>query len=287
MENFNHFIITRFNLKLYAHDKKKAPTRTEFWLRHRFELFEQYCIPSIAAQTCKNFTWLCLFDVQTPETYRQRIVTYQTICSNFYPIFYDESETLDLSDSLHNTIVGIINERKANVEYIITTNLDNDDSLSIHAIETIQQHIKQESSCKKIYSLLFGYQYFTKTKLLAKMRYTNNHFLTLTEPYNCDEKIKTIISYRHGRATKQIPTVYISTKMGMWLEVVHEDNVSNEFRININVRYIPVMKGRDLSDFGLMLKMIWWKQWLKSLTILPAGFTATGIKRLLTKSLRK
>ena len=66
MENYSHFIITRFNLNLYAQDKHDLPTRTDRWLEHRFEVFERYCLPSVAAQTSGNFTWLCLFDAATP-----------------------------------------------------------------------------------------------------------------------------------------------------------------------------------------------------------------------------
>ena len=62
MKSFEHLIITRFNLNLYARDKHDAPTRTERWLAHRFEVFERYCLPSVAAQTNPNFRWLCLFD---------------------------------------------------------------------------------------------------------------------------------------------------------------------------------------------------------------------------------
>lgn len=32
MKSFEHLIITRFNLNLYARDKHDAPTRTERWL---------------------------------------------------------------------------------------------------------------------------------------------------------------------------------------------------------------------------------------------------------------
>ena len=78
MKSFEHLIITRFNLNLYARDKHDAPTRTERWLAHRFEVFERYCLPSVAAQTNPNFRWLCLFDAATPAAYRRRIGGYQS-----------------------------------------------------------------------------------------------------------------------------------------------------------------------------------------------------------------
>ena len=57
MKSFEHLIITRFNLNLYARDKHDAPTRTERWLAHRFEVFERYSLPSVAAQTNPNMSF--------------------------------------------------------------------------------------------------------------------------------------------------------------------------------------------------------------------------------------
>ena len=77
MENqqpkFKHFIITLFNLKIWKEDKTHRATQTADWLAQRFDLFERFCLPSVAHQTNKNFTWLCLFDKDTPTDMRQRI----------------------------------------------------------------------------------------------------------------------------------------------------------------------------------------------------------------------
>lgn len=108
MENFSHFIITRFNLNLYAQDKHDLPTRTERWLEHRFEVFERYCLPSVAAQTSKNFTWLCLFDAATPEAYRRRIGAYRAVCPQFEPVFYDARQTERMAESLRGTIADCL-----------------------------------------------------------------------------------------------------------------------------------------------------------------------------------
>ena len=68
-----HFIITRFNLRIWQQDKNNIPTHTSEWLEHRFELFEKYCLPSVENQTNKNFIWLCMFDKETPAPYKERI----------------------------------------------------------------------------------------------------------------------------------------------------------------------------------------------------------------------
>ena len=68
--NFEHFIITRFNLPIYSKTKSGNISSTETkYLDNRFKLFMNYCLPSIKQQTCQNFKWLVLFDINTPDEY--------------------------------------------------------------------------------------------------------------------------------------------------------------------------------------------------------------------------
>ena len=108
MENYSHFIITRFNLNLYAQDKHDLPTRTDRWLEHRFEVFERYCLPSVAAQTSGNFTWLCLFDAATPESCRRRIEGYKARCPQFEAVYYTAAQAANLTENLRTTIAAYV-----------------------------------------------------------------------------------------------------------------------------------------------------------------------------------
>lgn len=287
MENYSHFIITRFNLNLYAQDKHDLPTRTDRWLEHRFEVFERYCLPSVAAQTSGNFTWLCLFDAATPESCRRRIEGYKARCPQFEAVYYTAAQAANLTENLRTTIAAYVScDRKGRKsppppKLLITTNLDNDDAFSSDVVELLQRELRPAPG-KRIYSLLYGYQYFTDRRFALKMRYTNNHFLTLAEPF--DAHAETIISYRHTKAIRQLPTIYLSTARGKWLEIVHEDNVSNDFRINIKVWYIPLLYGRSFADFGLGgFRLSCARQWAATLLVVPARFFATAVRRLRRK----
>ncbi|MFR6635179.1 MAG: glycosyltransferase [Alistipes onderdonkii] len=285
MENYSHFIITRFNLNLYAQDKHDLPTRTDRWLEHRFEVFERYCLPSVAAQTSGNFTWLCLFDAATPESCRRRIEGYKARCPQFEAVYYTAAQAANLTENLRTTIAAYVScdrkGRKSPPKLLITTNLDNDDAFSSDVVELLQRELRPAPG-KRIYSLLYGYQYFTDRRFALKMRYTNNHFLTLAEPF--DAHTETIISYRHTKAIRQLPTTYLSTARGKWLEIVHEDNVSNDFRINIKVWYIPLLYGRSFADFGLGgFRLSCARQWAATLLVVPARFFATAVRRLRRK----
>lgn len=288
MENYSHFIITRFNLNLYAQDKHDLPTRTDRWLEHRFEVFERYCLPSVAAQTSGNFTWLCLFDAATPESCRRRIEGYKARCPQFEAVYYTAAQAANLTENLRTTIAAYVSCDRKGIKspppppkLLITTNLDNDDAFSSDVVELLQRELRPAPG-KRIYSLLYGYQYFTDRRFALKMRYTNNHFLTLAEPF--DAHTETIISYRHTKAIRQLPTTYLSTARGKWLEIVHEDNVSNDFRINIKVWYIPLLYGRSFADFGLGgFRLSCARQWAATLLVVPARFFATAVRRLRRK----
>ena len=119
--------------------------------------------------------------------------------------------------------------------------------MAADAVELLQREIRF-SSGKRIYSLLYGYQYFTDRRFALKMRYTNNHFLTLVEPF--DAHSETIVSYRHTKAIRQQPTVYLATDKGKCLPDLH----------------VP----------GL-------RQWFCTLCVVPARFLVTAVLRLRRK----
>jgi len=52
-----HFLLTRFNLRNeeWITTRDGGAVLTEEWLIQRFELFENYCLPSVMNQKNKNF----------------------------------------------------------------------------------------------------------------------------------------------------------------------------------------------------------------------------------------
>ena len=68
--SFAHFLITRFNISTPF--TGNTPILTDAWLTKRFELFEQFCFPSVAGQTNNNFQWIILFHPETPSHFMKR-----------------------------------------------------------------------------------------------------------------------------------------------------------------------------------------------------------------------
>ena len=91
---FQHYLITRFNLKKEGWNlsKNNIPVLTEEWLERRFKLFESFCFPSVKHQSNQNFTWLVYFDVDTPKTFKDRILGLSLGYPKFQPRFVENMQ---------------------------------------------------------------------------------------------------------------------------------------------------------------------------------------------------
>ena len=184
------FILTRFNLLLWRKDKEGNKVRSQAWLEHRFMLFERYCLPSIANQTCNEFEWIVLFDSKTPDSFKERISELQTKCPQLIPVFVEPEQGRYFAEIFRKEVTFRLSKRS---ERILTTYLDNDDALDIHFVENIQRHASELSDGTFIY-YTEGFQFFTDYKYLMKIHYPRNHFVSVVERGN-PETVKTIYGY--------------------------------------------------------------------------------------------
>jgi hypothetical protein len=53
-------------------DKNNNKILDESWTKHRFEIFEKYCLPWINNQTNNNFKWLFYFDINTKTPFKKK-----------------------------------------------------------------------------------------------------------------------------------------------------------------------------------------------------------------------
>ena len=138
----HHFLLTRFNLLLWKKDKEGAPVRTAEWLEHRFALFESYCLPSVASQSCKYFQWIVLFDSKTPEVYRDRIEGYRVLCPQLVPVFVEQENGRFFAEVFRDEVCRLLRQAQQpaqNPSRVLTTYLDNDDALAVGFVEDVQR----------------------------------------------------------------------------------------------------------------------------------------------------
>lgn len=219
------FLLTRFNLLLWEKDKEGKKVRSKVWLEHRFWLFEQYCLPSIAKQTCKEFEWVVLFDNTTPDDFKKRIGELQIKCPQLKPVFVEPEMGRYFSEIFRKEVAHRLAQSPGRV---LTTYLDNDDALDIHFVEDIRRRASEQPDGTFIY-YTDGYQFFTDHKYLMKIHYPRNHFVSVVENGNLST-VKTIYGYGSHYYIDKIKGASIEyvNNLPMWCQVVHEKNMGND-----------------------------------------------------------
>lgn len=220
---FQHFILTRFNILLWRQDKEGKKVRTTKWLEHRFSLFERFCLLSIKGQTCQNFEWIVLFDSKTPDNFKDRIESYQQDCPQLIPVFVDPENGWRFAEIFRDEII-----KRLNAKLVLTTYLDNDDALNVGFVEDIQKRASFLSDGTFI-NYNDGFQYYADDKYLMRIHYPTNHFVSVVEK-GVPATLKGIFGYGRHSYIEKLKDVKIEhvKNLPMWCEVVHEKNMIND-----------------------------------------------------------
>ena len=281
-----HFIITLFNLQLWPRDKQGEQTQTEAWTQQRADLFERYCLPSLQQQTVGDFIWLVLFDRNSPPSLLRRIEDWQRQVPQLHPLFFGEeaAELLSKDDTQRALFLRKTVKKIADTEppcrWLLTTNVDNDDAVHRQLVEALQQAFEKEHpEGPHLFCFPSGWQWFEQGRVLLRMRYPHNHFLTLAEPVEEGQLPLTIKYFKHTKARKLLPTTDLEGEP-MWMEVVHGRNVSNGLRLSSRISYRCPWKRLQLNDFGLPFTLSRRHNLWNALTRVPGLFCRTALRKL-------
>jgi len=217
---FQHYIITRFNLrrKDWNTTKNNEVVLSDAWHKERFELFENFCFPSVKNQTNQNFKWLVFFDTNTPNIFRKKISQYVKEYHNFYPFYIA---------GMNSFIPSIINEvtKMDDMKYIITSRLDNDDCLHKNYTQVVQSFFNNQKYMAIDIVDGYGMEIGNKVRL-GKMRHAYNPYMSLIER---KENFKTVWHKGHTHWKYEKNLMQVKNKPS-WLTVIHQKNKSNKFR---------------------------------------------------------
>jgi hypothetical protein len=223
--DFTHVVMTRFNL---ATPNRESQIRLRpGWLEGRGELFERYCLPSIAAQTANRaaanggtrpFHWMIFFDVETPPAFRERIEGWRRVFP-FVPYFTPLFEAEGWPRSLRETFGG------TPTPWLLTTRFDSDDALGIDHVERLHAALAPRAPERASWNLTHGF-------VLADGRvyaheHRSNAFASWLEPW--DGAARTCMSINHMKMAEHGPVHQVGGPAA-WLQVVHGGNVSNKVR---------------------------------------------------------
>lgn len=216
MNRFNHFIVTRFNVNVsYADPRIRLDPE---WLRHRFALFDRFCYPSVRGQSSHNFTWLVLFDSDTPDIFKQKVQEYSQ-WDNFIPV-YMAASNVQIGSITRHVITNYMSE---GVRRIVTTRLDNDDALHRNFVQTLQDTVSHKNEhAREFINFTRGYVWHNSKVYLTHQK--SNPFISLVENASDFRTIYCGVAHTQYFTVAPVREVMIPP---LWLQVVHETNISN------------------------------------------------------------
>lgn len=250
--DYKHFIITQFNLRNFPLSENADFARWVDWTRNRIELFRKFCLPSVLNQTNRNFKWLIFFDYDTPAEFNEFIDSLKNL--SLIDVCYSKA----MEDFNLNYMTEVKRRITESERWVVTTRLDNDDSLHTDAVQTIHENFI--CTHRFLISLASGYILNIEERIMSHYYYPMSPFLSIIE--DAEIELKGIFAKGHTKwenlrlfVLREIWLEYFNRKARkarfvlrnpLWIQTVHGQNVSNSF-----FRGLPVLRGKDLSAFSL------------------------------------
>jgi hypothetical protein len=208
----DHVILTRFNLP--SPGRERSIRDRPGWLESRVELFQRYCLPSVAAQANAPASWIIYFDPASPAWLKERVDAHRR-AGHYVPLYREQVSRDELLDDIRRVVGDPADE-------LLTTNLDNDDALASDFCERLQAAHRPAGATA--YYVVDGL--IRSPEGLYLQRDPHNAFPSVRAPW--DQAI-TCWSEWHTHLRRSMPVVEIGGRPG-WLQVVHGRNVSNRTR---------------------------------------------------------
>jgi len=236
MKKVQHFILTRFNLRLVElsadldSDKFGNKIDRDQWLVHRFELFERYCLPSMAAQANQDFRWFLFFDEATPSEFRERIERDRNSCPQMQAFYIKGTHIHDY----------VLEQVDADTDVLITTRLDNDDAFHEDAMRVVRDQVGNGERDLCV-NLRYGLELNGSEAEVISHKY--NPFSSLIETRKSTDFVS-IFGSSHGRISSLAPVRQIYATP-YWLRVIHEQNITNRpasERIKLNFSDLKALR---------------------------------------------
>jgi len=214
-----HYVLTRWNNIDTKRDVYTLVKDPERWMRERVVLFEKYCLPAMMSQTDKDFIWVLGFSKDTPKKIYEK---YQKL-PNIRVVF----------DYPRDHIEGLYGTEIKKNDWIITSRLDNDDSVSPHYIRQLHEQLTYKEEVIDF----SGYQYDTQTDKWYHSPYHDpvSPFLSLVE--NVKDSVVTAMRFQHDRIATHYPGRFIDEPI--YCQVIHGDNLA------CRIRGVPTNQKHD------------------------------------------
>ncbi|BCW79803.1 glycosyltransferase [Arthrobacter sp. NicSoilC5] len=206
MPDFEHFILTRFNIR------QGAVPASESWLRHRLHYFEALCLPSITGQTSQNFRWLVFLDGDREPWFQAEIDRLSE--GIFTPVWLEGGGISPQGIADHVAQLAVS-------PWIITSRVDNDDAIARDYVEVTQSQFERQAF--EFINFQSGVQ-FSKDGFLYSRSDPASPFISLIEKR--EDGLRGVYVGRHDKIADYGPIRQVHAHP-MWLQMVHDLNLGN------------------------------------------------------------
>lgn len=165
---FQHIVITLFSFRGKEAFKRLHWLGINFtvnplnpkYLDFRMVLFEMTCLQGILNQSTQDFTWIIIIDKELPENYKQKLKSCIKPKVRAFIWEYDPTVRIESIDWLKPYLQG-------NPDYLVTSNLDDDDILPFNFIESCKKHVLEIEQNNKLPTLkLIGNKHIIQWNLV-------------------------------------------------------------------------------------------------------------------------
>ena len=205
-----HVLLTRFAVRWEEGSPRRRWEEREGWVDYRINLFKKYCLPSVQAQTFKDFEWWLMINPTFPGIKLEHIVYLQR-CANILwitaPFREDQVE------------VGELLNYRYKDQWVCSSRVDSDDVIRNDFMERVSELAVKEEAW-----ISFRNGYMLKDEKIAPREFLCNPFVSYVEyasPFRSVFRISHKGVYRDATPLKKIEDV------PGWIQVDHADNVKN------------------------------------------------------------
>lgn len=206
-----HFLLMRWNLPGCIRDSSLELVTRPRWQVRRRELFERYCLPSVARQTVRDFTWL--FFVYPAAMTKADLAWFRAQDERLCIVPVEDPESSGVPEACE-AVTG----RGADDGWVITTRLDSDDILHPEHLRKVRVSNAGE---RKVVEFEQGFYYDVLRDELRQVRETQNAFVSVLEPV---EEVRTAWGWEHHRIGEENEILYIDAPG--WIALVHDQNTT-------------------------------------------------------------
>lgn len=237
-------LFTRYFLRGFApRNRPELDTaQIKAWFAAREPLFRTYTLPSVLAQRHAGFTWFILVDEPFADLVPAEIRP-EAVDPRIQLVSGDEDgqpiASLSELDRLVSTQISRQFERmRADgvVDPVVTVaRLDNDDAIAVDFLELLNRlgviAQREGQTRDTVVSFPHGLQYM-RNREFSTYIFNNNHFLASLHaaPEPAGRRVHAL-SFNHSYVFAKAPRAVIAnTDLPMWVEVVHGENLINQYR---------------------------------------------------------